>query len=114
MYRWTHKRAAWFGFRLGRGSSLESVLRDWRIGAQSEQALRGVATRWGLTFGNDKLAFGNDNKSPPLAVPLPPAGQETLQQAAEARGLSVASFTATLIHTIARERLFNAVLDDDR
>jgi hypothetical protein len=34
--------------------------------------------------------------------------------AAEARGLSVASFAATLIHTIARERLFRAVLDDDR
>jgi hypothetical protein len=107
MYRWTHKRAAWYGFRLGRGASLESVLRDRRIGAQSEQALRGVATRWGLTFGND-------NKSPPLAVSLPPADQEILAQAAEARGLSVASFAATLIHTIARERLFSAVLDDDR
>jgi hypothetical protein len=77
MYRWTHKRAAWFGFRLGRGAPLESVLRDRRIGAHSEQALRGVATRWGLAFGDDK--------SPLLAIPIPPADQEVLEQAATAR-----------------------------
>ena len=39
---------------------------------------------------------------------------EILEQAAAARGLSTASFAATLIHTIARERLFNAVLDDEQ
>lgn len=103
---WTPRRAAWFGFRLGRGASLESVLRDRRIGAQSERQLRGCATRWGLTFGND-------SRSPPLAVPVPASDREILEQAAAACGLSVTSFAATLIHTIARERLFNAVLDDE-
>ena len=108
MFDWTPRRAAWFGFRLGRGASLESVLRDRRIGAQSLQQLRGCATRWGL-------AFSDDNKSSlPLAVPIPPADHEILEQAAAARGLSTASFAATLIHTIARERLFNAVLDDEQ
>ena len=107
MYCWTNRRAAWFGFRLGRGASLESVLRDRRIGAQSAQQVRGLATRWGLTFGDD-------SRSPALAIPLPAADQEILEAAAANRGLSAASFAATLIHTIARERLFNAVMDDDR
>lgn len=49
-----------------------------------------------------------------LAVHIPPRDREALEQAAANRGLSAASFTATLIHTIARERLFNAVLDDDQ
>jgi hypothetical protein len=76
------------------------------MGAKSAQAVKGVATCWGLAFGDDK--------SPLLAIPLPPADQKILEQAAADRGLSVASFAATLIHTITRERLFNAVLDDDR
>ena len=112
MYRWTHKRADWFGFRLGRGASLESVLRDRRIGVQSEQALRGVATRWGLSFGGNGASTVSSPSS--LAVPIPPADQEILEQAAAARGLSVASFAATLLHVISRERLFSAVLDDDQ
>ena len=102
---WTPKRATRLGWLAGRGVSMESVLRDRRVGAKSEQALRGVATRWGLHFGSAPV--------PPLAIPLPPGDQEILEEAASARGLSAASFAATLIHTIARERLFNAVLDDD-
>ena len=107
MNQWPPRRAAWFGFRLGRGASLESVLRDRQIGARSEQQVRGCATRWGLSFGDD-------SKSPTLSIPLPPADQEILEAAAAYRGLSAASFAASLIHIIARERLFNAVLDDHR
>jgi hypothetical protein len=51
--------------------------------------------------------------APLLSIPLPPADQKILEQAAAARGLSMASFAASLIHAIASERLFNAVLDDD-
>ena len=115
MYQWTPRRAAWFGFCLGRGASLESVLRDRRIGAQSAQQLRGVATRWGLAFGDGSSSGASSGGgSSSLAVPIPAADQEILQVAAEARGLSAASFAADLLHVIARERLFNAVLDDDR
>jgi hypothetical protein len=104
---WTPKRAARLGWLAGRGASMAAVMRDRRINAKSEQQLRGIATRWGL-------AFSDDNKSPqPLSVPIPPADQEILEAAAADRGLSAASFAATLIHTIARERLFNAVLDDE-
>ena len=103
---WTPKRAARLGWLAGRGVSMESVLRDRRVGAKSEQSLRHVATRWGLHFGSDA--------PPPLSIPLPPGDQEILEQAAAVRGLSTASFAATLIHTIASERLFNAVLDDDQ
>jgi hypothetical protein len=49
-----------------------------------------------------------------LAVPIPPADQEILQQAAEARGLSAASFAADLLHVITSQRLIRAVMDDDR
>jgi hypothetical protein len=104
--RWTPARAARLGYLAGRGVSMESVLRDRRIGAKSVQALRGIATRWGLHFGSAA--------APLLSIPLPPGDQEILEQAAAARGLSTASFAASLIHTIASERLFNAVLDDDR
>ena len=103
---WTPKRAARLGWLAGRGASIESVLRDRLIGAESRQSLRHVATRWGLRFGRAE--------APMLSIPIPPADQEILEQAAAARGLSTASFAATLIHTIARERLYNAILDDDR
>ena len=80
--RWTPKRAARLGYLAGRGVSMESVLRDRRIGAKSAQALRGIATRWGLHFGSAA--------APLLSAPIPPADQEILEQAAAARGLSMA------------------------
>jgi hypothetical protein len=83
------------------------------IGAASAQSLRHVATRWGIKFGRD-VAPADVEVNRPLAIPIPPADQEILEQAAAARGLSTASFAATLIHVIASERLFAAVLDDDR
>ena len=49
-----------------------------------------------------------------LAIHIPPRDRESLEPAAANRGLCAASFTATLIHTITRERLSNAVLDDDQ
>jgi hypothetical protein len=84
---------------------MESVLRDRRVGAKSEYALRHTATRWGLHFGRAE--------APLLSIPIPPADQEILEQAAATRGLSVASFVASVVHTVASERLFNAVLDDE-
>jgi uncharacterized protein (DUF1778 family) len=38
--------------------------------------------------------------------------RDLLQHAAEARGVSVTSLVGSLIHTIAAERLTDAVLDD--
>jgi hypothetical protein len=73
-----------FGYFKGRGASLRAASKD------------AAATRRGAS----------------LAIPVPLADREVLQEAAAARGLSLASFTATLIHTIASERLFGAVLDD--
>ncbi len=107
---WTPKRAARLGWLAGRGMSMESVLRDRQVGAISEQSLRHTATRWGLHFGNVEAPA----KAPLLSIPVPPGDQEILDQAAAARGLSTASFAATLIHVIASERLFAAVMDDDR
>jgi hypothetical protein len=37
-----------------------------------------------------------------------------LEAAAHERGLSVASFTATMIHIAAAERLLGAIMDDER
>ena len=104
---WTPKRAARLGWLAGRGVSMRAVLQDRYIGITSEQQLRNIGTRWGLTFGKDK-------SSPSLAIPVPPADQEILEQAAQERGLSAASFAADLLHVITRERLFAAVMDDDR
>ena len=39
---------------------------------------------------------------------------EILEAAAHERGLSVASFTATMIHIAAAERLLGAIMDDER
>jgi hypothetical protein len=38
--------------------------------------------------------------------------RDLLQHAAEARGVSVTSLVGSLVHTIAAERLTDAVLDD--
>ena len=59
---------------------------------------------WGLAFGDDAA----------LSISLPPDDREILHAAAAERGLSLASFTATLVHTIAHDRLFKAVLDDEQ
>jgi hypothetical protein len=91
----------------GRGASLDAILADhWIGGDRTPQAIHRAAVRWRVPLGV--------SEPDTLAVHLPPPDREVLEQAAAARGLSVASFAATLIHTIARERLFNAVLDDDR
>ena len=112
--RWTPARAARLGYLAGRGVSLRTVLKDMEIGAASAQSLRHVATRWGLKFGRETRSGPQDAERgvPPLAIPLPPGDLEVLETAARERGLSVASFTATLLCTLTRERLLNAVLDD--
>jgi hypothetical protein len=40
------------------------------------------------------------------------ADQELLEQAARQRGLSTASFVASVIHLAASERLLDAIVDD--
>jgi hypothetical protein len=112
--RWTPARAARLGYLAGRGASLHAVLQDMGIGAAGAQSLRNVATRWGLRFGREARSGPQDAEAPLLSVPLPSADREALAQAAAARGLSVASFVATLVHTITAERLIGAVLDDGR
>jgi hypothetical protein len=103
--RWTPARAARLGYLAGRGASLHTVLKDMEIGAASAQSLRYVATRWNLKFGREVRSGPQDAEAPPLAIPLPPGDLEVLEMAAQARGLSVASFTATLLCTLTRERL---------
>ena len=103
MDRWTPKEAARLGFLAVRGVGFRTVLRDETVGVRGELSVKHAARRWGLAFGNDAS----------LQIALPPDDREILQAAAAERGLSVASFTANLIHTIASERLFRAVLDDD-
>jgi hypothetical protein len=94
---------------------MESVLRDRRLGARSEQQLRCIATRWGLAFGGNGASVAplTASSSSSLAVPVPPADREILEQAAQERGLSTASFAADLLHVIASQRLIRAVMDDD-
>ena len=103
---WTPKRAARLGWLAGRGASLRSVLQDAEIGAVTARSLRQAATRWHI---EQDAGRGNS----PLAIPIPPGDQEILEQAAAARGLSVASFAADLLHVIASQRLIGAVMDDD-
>ena len=105
MHRWTPREAARLGFLAGRGASFRSVLRDQTVAARGEHSVRRAARSWGLAFGNSNDAS--------LSIPIPPDDREILQAAAAERGLSVASFTANLVHTIESERLFRAVLDDD-
>jgi hypothetical protein len=64
--------------------------------------------------GSDGRTCSAEENAGTLAVPIPPRDLPILEDAAAARGLSTASFAATLLHTITRERLFNAVMDDDR
>ena len=122
---WTPKRAARLGWLAGRGASLRSVLQDAEIGAVTARSLRQAATRWHIEFGRGargRLRHHAANHGPqdagrgnsPLAIPIPPGDQEILEQAAAARGLSVASFAADLLHVIASQRLIRAVMDDDR
>ena len=49
-----------------------------------------------------------------LAVHVPLRDRELLEQAAQERGLSAASFAADLLHVITSQRLIRAVMDDDR
>lgn len=104
---WTPKRAARFGWLAGRGASMATIMRDRQIRAESEQQLRGCATRWGLSFGSSSGASSS------LAIPLPVADQEILEAAAQERGLSTASFAADLLHVITSQRLIRAVMDDE-
>jgi hypothetical protein len=50
----------------------------------------------------------------PVTIMTSASDFELLEAAASLRGVSTKSLVATLIHTIAAERLTNAVLDDDR
>ena len=111
--RWTPARAARLGYLAGRGASLRTVLEDMEIGAASTQSLRHVATRWGLRFGRDEPPK-KSSAPPALAIPIPSGDQALLAEAAAARGLSVASFAASLLHVAVAERLIGAILDDDR
>ena len=104
MERWTPKEAARLGSLAGRGASFRTTLRDESVGVRGERSVRHAARRWGLAFGDDAS----------LSIPLPPDDREILQAAAAERGLSLASFTANLVHTVASERLFKAVLDDEQ
>ena len=93
----------------------QRVLHDRRIAPLGRQQALGLATRWGLSFGDGSApAAASTAASPSLAVPLPPADQEILEAAAQARGLSAASFAADLLHVITSQRLIRAVMDDDR
>jgi hypothetical protein len=66
------------------------------IGAnRTTQAINRAAGRWHVPFGT--------SEPDALAVHIPPRDREVLEQAAAARGLSVASFAATLLHVISRE-----------
>ena len=104
---WSQRAAARLGWLAGRGASLDVIRADrWIGGNRTTQAIHRAAARWRLPLGAPEPDA--------LAVHIPPRDREVLEQAAAARGLSVASFAATLLHVISRERLFSAVLDDDR
>ena len=109
MNRWTPKQAARLGFLAGRGASLDAVRSDPLLRGRSEQSLCHAATAWRLKFG----AGGAPKDDATLVVPIPPADLPVLEDAAAARGLSPASFAATLLHTITSQRLITAVMDDD-
>jgi hypothetical protein len=114
MQKWTPKQAARFGYLAGRGASIDTVQADPMLGGRSKQSYSHAATSWRLKFSG--AAEPKDNApedDATLAVPIPPADLPVLEAAAAARGLSVESFTATMIHTIASERLVKAVMDDD-
>jgi hypothetical protein len=95
------------GWLAARGASLDDIRADrWIGGNRTPQAIHRAAVRWRVPLGEPMADV--------LAVHIPSRDREALEQAAANRGLSAAPFTATLIHTIAREQLFNAVLDDDQ
>jgi hypothetical protein len=68
--QWTVARAARFGYLAGLGCSTETILADDTVGAKSEQAVRSVATRWGLPLGS-----GGQR----VVIPISPADQEMLE-----------------------------------
>ena len=79
--------------------------RDGRLqgGAKSERALRCAASRWGLSFG---LGGGQ------IAVQLTAEDRDLLTFAAGERGVSSDVLMAKIVRAGLRERLTNAVLDD--
>ena len=106
---WTLRKAARLGWLAARGASLDDIRADrWIGGNRTPQSIHRATVRWHVPIST------SEPMADVLAVHVPPRDREVLEQAAATRGLSVASFAATLIHTIARERLFNAVLDDDQ
>jgi len=98
--RWTPERAARIGFLAGRGVGFEAAMAD---GAKSERALRCAASRWGLSFG---LGGGQ------IAVQLTAEDRDLLTFAAGERGVSSDVLMAKIVRAGLRERLTNAVLDD--
>jgi hypothetical protein len=110
MHRWTPARAARLGFLAGKGASIDVVRADPMFRSRSEQSLAHASTRWHISFGSG----GAPPKADALAVHVSERDLEILEAAAHERGLSVASFTATMIHIAAAERLLGAIMDDER
>jgi hypothetical protein len=107
MQRWTPKAAARLGFLAGKGASFDMIMADRLIRSRSAQSVSKTATQWKLPLGSGGAP------APTLAVPVTARDEEALQAAAAARGLSPASFVATLVHIAVCERLFRAIMDDD-
>lgn len=103
MARWTLERAARLGYLAGRGASAASILEDETVGAVSERAIRCAASRWGVALGTG-AAF---------SVPLSLDDRRVLEDAADARGISTSALATAILHVVAEQRLFAAVLDDD-
>jgi hypothetical protein len=110
MNRWAPKQAARLGFLAGRGSSLDALRSDPLLRGRSEQSLCHAATQWRVKFGSG----GAPKDDAMLSIHVTPTDREVLEQAAAERGLSTASFTASLVHVITSERLLQAVMDDSR
>jgi hypothetical protein len=83
---------------------------DPLLRGRSEQSLCHAATQWRVKFGSG----GVPKDDAMLSIHVTPTDREVLEQAAAERGLSTASFTASLVHVMTSERLLQAVMDDSR
>ena len=69
--------------------------------AEPSRASAHAATEWRVKFGSG----GAPKDDAMLSVHVAPTDREVLEQAAAVRGLSTASFPASLVHVITSERL---------
>ena len=76
---------------------------DEIVAARSERAVRRAASRLGVPIG----------RAQPLALVLAPDAGQALNAAAAARGMSTATLALRLLELTLRDRLVDAVLDDD-